>query len=1061
MGTASKTITPLNFDSVTKDPEFLALEFAEQRKVLLDIDTDFSGLPVEEQFKVITEINQPKEQRGFFSGVGERLKQIGTGLAEAGKNPQVFPTPGLDISGAIASLLQTQSPRQALRTLAGSDEIERLEKAGLTFPERIAAQLGLPAEEVREALKEGEVARAAGLIAPDVALIGAVPFTRKFGLGRKVPVKPTPRAPIAPTSRQLPAARIQVPIQSTGEVPLGQIRTTAPIKQPAVASKLGVPGAQRKLLQPSQPTNLIEGETVTKTRVETGLARETRGVLVTTPEQAQQIVARTRKALFTRRGTLRAKEAKRLGTRERVELERTFKQLEEEVRGTFPPSRFKQGNFVGGLIRQAATKTPELAAATVDRLPVGALNSPTLASILDEFPTLRKTIPSAGETALSEAVRNKFGAIQNSKVLGKPLLGYFRTEIQRLRQQGATAAQFAQRLEFHLSNSAFSVGPWKARLANISQGLSEAEQHNLVQVVRGKSRSLNPAINAKAGELRKIFSEVREEAIKRKVEIQTSEGRFIPFSEVPENPIYFPQKIKPEFFGKGIEAAAKKMVAHGSAPDIATAERTLQKFVYPRSVRIAGNIEKAKVFDLPDDLLRLDLSAADEYLSQVGETFSRTEVFGQRPNRFLSQVEKAIAAEGGDATIARQVSDRVLRLSQDHLVESTMEGVRALKSAAVYSFLGLAQIPNMSQAINSALLTNTRTFLRSLNKVRANPEQARFLARRSGALTAEIQREVSRRLGAVSSGAEKFLEKTQFFKGDTWGRTIANAAGRAHAQEMFQLLLENPQSGFARRMLSKLGLDAELLLRRGTILESELDLAGKLISDRTQFLGNQVFMPAALNEGTLGQLASIFKNYAINQGRLLKEGLVLEALRGNFRPWIPFVTIFPVAGTIVRFAVESVVEGPRILVGVLNGDSSVEDLPIIEDIKSVESIKDVILLAADHIGYVGGIGVAGNLLESTAMGKFAEAIGGPILSTAGRLGQGVLTGIDKFIVKEEDFQEAFRTLERNLAKRIPLVGRPLEGLLFPEEREAVVERKRRQREEGLLDRLLEDLIEED
>ncbi|MEE8113377.1 MAG: hypothetical protein V3T23_03385, partial [Nitrososphaerales archaeon] len=617
------------------------------------------------------------------------------------------------------------------------------------------------------------------------------------------------------------------------------------------------------------------------------------------------------------------------------------------------------------------------------------------------------------------------------------------------------------RLEFHLSNSAFSVGPFKARLANIAQGLTEAEQHNLVQVVRGKSRSLSPAINTKAGELRKIFSEVREEAIRRKVEIQTSEGRFIPFSAVPENPIYFPQKIKPEFFGKGIEAAAKKMVSHGSAPDLATAERTLQKFVYPRSVRIAGNIERVKTFDLPDDLLRLDLSAADEYLSQVGETFSRTEVFGQRPNKLLSQIEKAIAKEGGDFTIARQVSDRVLRLSQDHLVESTMEGIRALKSAAVYSFLGLAQIPNMSQAINSALLTNTRTFLRALNRVRANPEQARFLARRSGALTAEIQREVSRRLGAVTSGAEKFLEKTQFFKGDTWGRTIANAAGRAHAQEMFQLLLENPQSGFARRMLGKLGLDAELLLRRGTILESELDLAGKLISDRTQFLGNQVFMPAALNEGTLGQLASIFKNYAINQGRLLKEGLVLEALRGNFRPWIPFVTIFPVAGTIVRFAVESVVEGPRILVGVLNGNSSVEDLPIIEDIKSIESIKDVILLAADHIGYVGGIGVAGSLLESTAMNKGAEALSGPIISTGFRLGHGVLSGIDKFIVKEEDFQEAFRTLERNLAKRIPLVGRPLEGLLFPEEREAVVERKRRQREEGLLDRLLEDLIEED
>ena len=53
MGTNNRTLRPrLDFNTVTQDPEFLALEFAEQRKVLLDIDSDFSGLPVGEQFKV-------------------------------------------------------------------------------------------------------------------------------------------------------------------------------------------------------------------------------------------------------------------------------------------------------------------------------------------------------------------------------------------------------------------------------------------------------------------------------------------------------------------------------------------------------------------------------------------------------------------------------------------------------------------------------------------------------------------------------------------------------------------------------------------------------------------------------------------------------------------------------------------------------------------------------------------------------------------------------------------------------------------------------------------------
>ena len=173
------------------------------------------------------------------------------------------------------------------------------------------------------------------------------------------------------------------------------------------------------------------------------------------------------------------------------------------------------------------------------------------------------------------------------------------------------------------------------------------------------------------------------------------------------------------------------------------------------------------------------------------------------------------------------------------------------------------------------------------------------------------------------------------------------------------------------------------------------------------------------------------------------------------------MTIFPVAGTIVRFAVETVVDGPRILIGVLNGDSSVEDLPIIQDIKSIDSIKDIITLAADHIGYVGGLGVAGNIIESALIGRLTEDLAGPIVSTGAQLFQRGARGVERFIVKEEDFQEAFKSLERLLTKRIPLVGRPLESLLFPEEREATIERMRRQREEGFGDRLLEDLIEED
>lgn len=46
------------FNKLRMDPEFLALRFDHQRDILLELNSEFAELPVREQWKVITTINE-------------------------------------------------------------------------------------------------------------------------------------------------------------------------------------------------------------------------------------------------------------------------------------------------------------------------------------------------------------------------------------------------------------------------------------------------------------------------------------------------------------------------------------------------------------------------------------------------------------------------------------------------------------------------------------------------------------------------------------------------------------------------------------------------------------------------------------------------------------------------------------------------------------------------------------------------------------------------------------------------------------------------------------------
>jgi hypothetical protein len=156
---------------------------------------------------------------------------------------------------------------------------------------------------------------------------------------------------------------------------------------------------------------------------------------------------------------------------------------------------------------------------------------------------------------------------------------------------------------------------------------------------------------------------------------------------------------------------------------------------------------------------------------------------------------------------------------------------------------------------------------------------------------------------------------------------------------------------------------------------------------------------------------TLLKGYAFKQGVLLRDSLIREAGKGNWKPWIPFLILFPAVGEVIS-DLSQAAKGNTKRVQQLLDDETYEP-------------GNALKRYADNIGAVGGLGLASSLVDQARWGRVKGFLLGPAASdvattieAGGALTDAIISGDMK------KFQDTLQTLTRGLVPATKVVVPP-------------------------------------
>jgi hypothetical protein len=432
----------------------------------------------------------------------------------------------------------------------------------------------------------------------------------------------------------------------------------------------------------------------------------------------------------------------------------------------------------------------------------------------------------------------------------------------------------------------------------------------------------------------------------------------------------------------------------------ARAEEFFEQTVMPKYIQTTGNLTKQRIADIPWYDRNL-LTGLSDYLMDARRSIVQHTNYGKGKQIADRMIDK-IRVEGGNYELAMDTLERLTNPYSRKFKGPNSWQRKALTFQSITKLNPLTTIVNMSQNFATALRTSPSATLKAV------AGYDKEFAQRSAAIVNQTIKDVMLAHGAASPLGTKYMKWIGFTKSEQILRTIASNAGKHHAMDLGNLLTSGKRVKYARRQLRSLGLDPDVITRRGRLSDQELLQAGKRVSDETQFRGNVIDLPEQWLTGH-GRILTQFKTFVYNQAHLLKRSVVDEAKAGNLRPLAFLMSVYPIAGA-----------GYDLLVNqILLGQESPDSLPE---------------WYWRGISSVGGLGIMQTALESVAYGEKAvlSALLGPTLSDAARATQAykLFTGENYPVAKE-------------LLGRAPFMGRIFRNRMF--EKRGKKRRRRRRR----------------
>ena len=460
-----------------------------------------------------------------------------------------------------------------------------------------------------------------------------------------------------------------------------------------------------------------------------------------------------------------------------------------------------------------------------------------------------------------------------------------------LKRMGESGGKLAKTIKLQTRDQDIVSGQWTVKLQDAMKGLNENERKLAGQVREGLAQSNDPRIITAANKLKSLLDEIGTNAQNMGLKIKLPNGQSVPF-KLREN--YMPRSY--DFNELQKAGHRQKLLQHlvdsGQAQNLADASNIFDNFIKNNTVRTAGNLEHARVLDLPG--YELDpTKSVGKYIDSASRRLTETQYYGSTDELAKTYIER-IRREGGDEKYAQEVFDLMTGQKQYKNV-----GVDLATKFNYITKLDLGFITNATQPINTAVKTGIINTIGGILKAYTSPYVSGRYARQVGAVTDNL---ISKGAGeGVTMGRimETVLKPFSFV--EKKNRVGAAIAGKNYAQQMADRLLKNPNSKLAIRQLKSIGIDPEKIIAQGKILPEDILLGAKGTSDVTQFKVNAIDIPPGWKTN-IGRLLSQFKSFSFKQTIFIRDEVIKEAAAGNVMPLVKLIAL----GVPASFVAQSV-----------------------------------------------------------------------------------------------------------------------------------------------------------
>jgi len=501
-----------------------------------------------------------------------------------------------------------------------------------------------------------------------------------------------------------------------------------------------------------------------------------------------------------------------------------------------------------------------------------------------------------------------------------------------LKRMGNSGSKLADSLDGIYQTSRLRSAGWKADIKGLPK-LSNNELYNFADVADGRAMSMNSNVANFVNIWKKHQQTIGQEAKNMSIIVKTSEGDRLLFNPMKD---YYPHWIPVRALKNGETWAIKEatqttvargwaqtpeeaqglvndwveylnsngnsekflrsLVGKGQAGSVSEAKAIMDRYVWGKSPKKFGHLERAREIDLPF-YVRDPRLVLPRFYDGMARRIEEIKAFGQN-NDILYKLLDNIGREGGDMAFAKRAANFILGKApeSDSVISKALTWAQDFQ---VVSKMGLSALTNATQHTNILARFNAKTFLQGCYDART--KEGIDFAMRAGVNIGDISRDL---LETISSGkaAGKFLKWSGFNAVESLNRIVSANTAKHYALDLFDGLLKNPTSKFRTRRLLDLIPDLNIreALTRGSLSQEELIKATYKGIHDTQYSYRVLDLPLYWRDNAWGRLITQFKAFGFQQANYVKKYILGEAIKGNFKPLMYYVTASEAAGEAVQ-----------------------------------------------------------------------------------------------------------------------------------------------------------------